>query len=123
MSRIAVITDTNSSMTQEEADRLGVYLVPMPFMVDGKEYFEGVDCTYEQFFAMLAGVAPPYGSVITTAERYHYTTYSCVIDAQYAIYQYKTCFDWRVHRFDMHTVDLDGVTVFWLSAPLDVKNV
>ncbi len=55
MSRIAVITDTNSSMTQEEADRLGVYLVPMPFMVDGKEYFEGVDCTYEQFFAMLAG--------------------------------------------------------------------
>lgn len=85
--------------------------------------FQDNDRNISQVFAMLAGVAPPYGSVITTAERYHYTTYSCVIDAQYAIYQYKTCFDWRVHRFDMHTVDLDGVTVFWLSAPLDVKNV
>ncbi len=54
MSRIAVITDTNSSMTQEEADLLGVKLVPMPFTVDGTEYFEGVDCTYERFFEMLA---------------------------------------------------------------------
>lgn len=54
MSKIAVITDTNSSMTQEEADKLGVFLVPMPFSVDGKEYFEGVDCSYEHFFEMLA---------------------------------------------------------------------
>ncbi len=54
MSKIAVITDTNSSMTQEEADKLGVFLVPMPFSVDGKEYFEGVDCSYERFFEMLA---------------------------------------------------------------------
>ncbi len=54
MSKIAIITDTNSGMPQEDADRLGVSLVPMPFMVDGKEYFEGVDCTYGQFFDMLA---------------------------------------------------------------------
>lgn len=53
MSKIAVITDTNSGITKEEAEKLGVYLVPMPFVVDGKEYFEGVDCTYEQFFEML----------------------------------------------------------------------
>lgn len=51
--RIAVVTDTNSSITPEEAKRLGVYLLPMPFIVDGKEYFEGVDCTSEQFFEML----------------------------------------------------------------------
>lgn len=54
MSNIAVITDTNSSMTPEEARSLGVGLVPMPFTVNGKEYFEGVDCTYEEFFEMLA---------------------------------------------------------------------
>ncbi len=53
MQKIAVITDTNSGMTQEEADRLGVFLLPMPFIVDGKEHFEGVSCTYEQFFTML----------------------------------------------------------------------
>ncbi len=54
MSRIAVCTDTNSSMTQEEADRLGIYLLPMPFVVNGKEYFEGVTCDYDDFFRMLA---------------------------------------------------------------------
>lgn len=54
MSKIAIVTDTNSSMTQEEADKLGVYLLPMPFIVNEKEYFEGVDCTYEHFFEMLA---------------------------------------------------------------------
>lgn len=53
MNKIAIVTDTNSSMTQEEASALGVYMVPMPFIVDGKEYFEGVDCTYDEFFKML----------------------------------------------------------------------
>lgn len=53
MSRIAVVTDTNSSMTREEAKKLGVYLLPMPFIMDGTEYFEGVTCTYEHFFEML----------------------------------------------------------------------
>lgn len=53
MSKIAVVTDTNSGITQEEAKKLGVYLLAMPFIVDGKEYFEGVSCTYEQFFEML----------------------------------------------------------------------
>lgn len=53
MSKIAVVTDTNSGITQEEAKKLGVYLLAMPFIVDGKEYFEGVTCTYEQFFEML----------------------------------------------------------------------
>lgn len=53
MSKIAVVTDTNSGITLEEAQKLGVYLLAMPFIVDGKEYFEGVSCTYEQFFEML----------------------------------------------------------------------
>ena len=50
MSKIAVVTDTNSGITREEAKKLGVYLLPMPFIVDGTEYFEGVTCTYEHFF-------------------------------------------------------------------------
>lgn len=54
MSKIAIVTDTNSSMTQEEADSLGVYLLPMPFIVNEVDYFEGVSCTYEHFFEMLA---------------------------------------------------------------------
>ncbi len=53
MSKIAVVTDTNSGITQDEAKKLGVHLLPMPFIVDEKEYFEGVSCTYEHFFEML----------------------------------------------------------------------
>ena len=57
MSRIAVVTDTNSSISAEEAKKLGSFLLPMPFIVDGREYFEGVTCTYERFFEMLSGGA------------------------------------------------------------------
>lgn len=57
MSRIAVVTDTNSSISAEEAKKLDIFLLPMPFIVDGREYFEGVTCTYERFFEMLSGGA------------------------------------------------------------------
>ncbi|MCM1334225.1 MAG: DegV family protein [Bacteroides sp.] len=57
MTKIAITTDTNSSMTREEADRLGVFLLPMPFIIDGKEYFEDVTCTYDEFFERLAAGA------------------------------------------------------------------
>lgn len=63
MSKIAVITDTNSGITREEADKLGIKLVPMPFIVDGKEYFEEVTCTYEHFFEMLEA-----GSDVSTSQ-------------------------------------------------------
>lgn len=57
MSKVAVITDTNSSMTNEEAEQLGIFLLPMPFIVNGQQYLDGVDCTYEHFFEMLAAGA------------------------------------------------------------------
>ena len=64
MSKIAVVTDTNSGITREEAKKLGVYLLPMPFIVDGTEYFEGVTCTYEHFFEMLEA-----GAEVSTSRR------------------------------------------------------
>jgi len=57
MSKIAVVTDTNSGMSAEDAEKQGVFLLPMPFVVDGSEYFEGVNCTYEHFFEMLGSGA------------------------------------------------------------------
>ncbi len=53
MERIAIVTDTNSGITAQEAKELGIHLIAMPFDVDGTEYFEGVNCTYEKFFEML----------------------------------------------------------------------
>lgn len=48
-----VITDSNSGITQEEAKNLGIKLVPMPFLIDGNEYFEEISLSQEQFYQKL----------------------------------------------------------------------
>lgn len=52
MKRIAVMTDTNSGMTPEEARQTGVALLAMPFTVDGRACFEYVDLSHEEFFRL-----------------------------------------------------------------------
>ncbi len=53
MSRIAIVTDSNSGITQADAKELGVYVLPMPFDIDGKEYFEDISLSQEEFYHML----------------------------------------------------------------------
>ena len=53
MSRTAIITDSNSGITQSEAKKLGILVQPMPFMINGKEYFEDIDLTQEEFYDLL----------------------------------------------------------------------
>jgi DegV family protein with EDD domain len=55
LAKIAVITDTNSGMSNEEAAKLGVIIVPMPFNISGTEYFEGISLTQDQFYEKLVG--------------------------------------------------------------------
>ena len=45
MKKIAVVTDSNSGITQEEAQKMGIHVLPMPFTIDGNEYFEGINLT------------------------------------------------------------------------------
>lgn len=52
MERIAVMTDTNSGMTPEQARQAGVALLAMPFTVDGRACMEHVDLTHEEFFQL-----------------------------------------------------------------------
>lgn len=49
--KTAIVTDTNSNLSIQEADQLGVHLISMPFCIDGATYLEGKDCTPEMFFA------------------------------------------------------------------------
>ena len=51
--KIAVVTDSNAGITEEVARKMGVYLVPMPFMIDGKTYFEGIDLDQASFYEKL----------------------------------------------------------------------
>ncbi len=54
MSEIAIVTDSNSGITQSEAKELGIYVLPMPFEINGKTYYEDIDLTQDQFYEMLA---------------------------------------------------------------------
>ncbi|MFQ9241245.1 MAG: DegV family protein [Lachnospiraceae bacterium] len=53
MGNVAIVTDSNSGISQAEAKELGIYVIPMPFLVDGKLYFEDVDMNKEQFYHFL----------------------------------------------------------------------
>ena len=53
MSKIAIMTDSNSGITQDESKELGVYVLPMPFYIDGKMYYEDIDLTQEEFYEKL----------------------------------------------------------------------
>lgn len=51
--KIAVMTDSNSGITQCAAEEMGIYVLPMPFMVDGETFFEDIDLTHEEFYRKL----------------------------------------------------------------------
>lgn len=57
MGKIAVVTDSNSGITQKQAKEYGLNVLPMPFFIDGETYFEDIDLTQEQFYQMLEGKA------------------------------------------------------------------
>lgn len=54
MSKVAIITDSNSGITQKEAKEAGLFVIPMPFYIDGNLHFEDIDLTQEQFYEELA---------------------------------------------------------------------
>ena len=49
MSNIAVVTDSNSGISQQEAKELGIQVLPMPFFVNNVLHFEGIDLTQDEF--------------------------------------------------------------------------
>ena len=51
--KIAAATDSNSGITQDQAKQLGVHVLPMPFIIDGQMYYEGVDLTHEECFRRM----------------------------------------------------------------------
>ena len=57
MNKIRIVTDSNSGITQEEAKKLGVFVIPMPFLINGEEYYEDINLTQEQFYVHLRGDA------------------------------------------------------------------
>ena len=53
MPKVAVMTDSNSGITQMEGKEMGIGVVPMPFTIDEKTYFEDINLTRKEFFQMM----------------------------------------------------------------------
>ena len=53
--KTAIMTDTNSGITKDIAKELGIYVIPMPVIIDEKTYYENDTITEEEFFCALSG--------------------------------------------------------------------
>lgn len=53
MSKVAIITDSNSGIRQDEGKQLGVKVLPMPFTIDGQTFYEDINLTQQDFFDKL----------------------------------------------------------------------
>jgi DegV family protein with EDD domain len=69
LGKVAIVTDSNSGITQEQAKEYGVNVLPMPFFINGETFFEDIDLSQEEFYERLEGNAdistsmPAVGSV------------------------------------------------------------
>lgn len=53
MSKVCIITDSNSGITQSESKELGIVVIPMPFYINEVQHFEDIDMTQKQFYEAL----------------------------------------------------------------------
>ena len=63
MPKIAIMTDSNCGIMPNEGEKLGVHVLPMPVIIDGQTYYEGVDISPDEFFQRQAS-----GADITTSQ-------------------------------------------------------
>ena len=62
MSKVAIVTDSNSGIRQEEGKKLGIYVLPMPFTIDGETFYEDINLTHSEFFDKLMSGAEVFTS-------------------------------------------------------------
>ena len=53
MGKIAIVTDSNSGITQKEGKELGISVIPMPFYINEELYFEDITLTQDEFYQKL----------------------------------------------------------------------
>lgn len=63
MSKVAIMTDSNSGITEKEAKEKNISILPMPVIIDEQTYLEGVSLTHEEFYERLEA-----GAEISTSQ-------------------------------------------------------
>ncbi len=57
MANVKIVTDSNSGITQEDAKELGIFVLPMPFLINDNEYFEDINLSQQEFYDHLKAEA------------------------------------------------------------------
>ena len=57
MKKIAIVTDSNAGILPSEVEGRDIFVLPMPFLIDGEEYFEGINLSQSEFYEKLEGNA------------------------------------------------------------------
>lgn len=65
---VAIVTDSNSGIFEQEGKILGVHVIPMPVILEGKTYYEGIDLTHEEFYQCLEEKREVFSSQPSPAE-------------------------------------------------------
>ncbi len=63
MPKTAIVTDSNSGISQKQADELGIFVVPMPFFINGDTFFEDINLSVPEFYEKQAA-----GAQISTSQ-------------------------------------------------------
>ena len=128
--KTAVITDTNSGMTIRDAEENNIILLPMPVIIDGKEYKENINLTSEQFYSLLASDAevqtsqPTAGDVIELWQR-TLKDYDEIVHIPMSSGLSGTCQSARLYAQDfggrVQVVDNQRISVTQRQSALDAK--
>ena len=57
MGKVAIVTDSNSGITQAEGKKMGIFVLPMPFYINEELFFEDITLTQDEFYERLEGEA------------------------------------------------------------------
>lgn len=128
--RTAIITDTNSGMLPEDAAEHGIFLLPMPIIIDGREYLEHIDITPDQFYArQLEGAEihtsqPSAGDVIDLWEKL-LKDYDEIVHIPMSSSLSGSCQSAELYARDfggrVHVVDNQRISVTQRQSALDAK--
>ena len=130
--RTAIVTDSNSGVSQKEAGQLGIFVLPMPFMIDGETFYEDIDLTQEEFYRkMEAGAdistSQPSPAAVTELWDRLLKEYDEIVHIPMSSGLSSSCQTARVLAEDyegkVHVVDNHRISVTQRQSALDARDL
>ena len=130
--KTAIVTDSNSGITQAEAQKMNVFVLPMPVIIEGQAYYEGIDLLPDQFFRALTerqavstsqpspgDVTALWDKVLTEYDELVYIPMSSCLSASCATAQMLAeDYEGRVFVVDNHRISISQKSSVWDAVAL-----